>query len=220
MEETETKPKPMVLIDNKPILWHVMKIFAQQGYEDFVIATGYKHEVIESWVETLEESWRVKSLFTGLETQTGGRVKRCMEVFTSDRYFITYGDGLANVNLGDLLLHHSNMKCAVTVTAVRPPARFGVLQVSKGVVSHFGEKSQADAGWINGGFFVAESALYDRIEGDSTLLETGPLPELAQAGQLAAYLHEGFWQPMDTLRERNLLSEFARAEVPPWFSQA
>lgn len=218
-EETGTKPKPMVLIDDKPILWHVMNIYAQQGFRDFVIATGYKHEVIESWIDTLEESWNVESLFTGLETQTGGRIKRCMDAHRSDRYFITYGDGLANVNLKNLLLHHLKMKCTMTVTAVRPPARFGVLQVSDGIVSHFGEKLQTDAGWINGGFFVAESTLYERIEGDFTLLETGPLPELAQAGQLAAFLHEGFWQPMDTLRERNLLSEFAKAEAPPWFSQ-
>ena len=216
MEETDTKPKPMVLIDERPILWHVMSIFAAQGYSDFVIATGYKHEVIEEWVQNIETDWVITPYFTGQDTQTGGRVKKCIEAFQSDRYFMTYGDGLANVNLARLLSCHKKTGCTATVTAVRPPARFGVLQIEVDRVSHFGEKQQTDTGWINGGFFVLEKNVVDSVTNDSDLFETYSLPKLALSNNLAAYKHYGFWQPMDTLRERNMLTELANHRPKPW----
>jgi glucose-1-phosphate cytidylyltransferase len=217
MEETEAKPKPMVLLDHNPILWHIMKIFANQGFDDFLIATGYKHEVIDDWVSSLQETWKVETLFTGNETQTGGRVKRCLQTISADSVIITYGDGVANVNVQKLIDFHKSMSRRATVTAVRPPARFGVLEIDHGLVNHFGEKLQADSGWINGGFLVAHKSLEEFISGDGSLLETEPLPHLATTGQLAAYKHYGFWHPMDTLRERNILSEMAKNRNPPWF---
>ena len=216
-EETDSKPKPMVKIGEYPILWHIMSIYAKQGYDDFLIATGYKHELIDDWVATLRDDWKISTLFTGDLTQTGGRILRCISKFPEDEYFITYGDGLANVNLNKLLnIHHSEERLA-TVTAVRPPARFGVLTLAGNRVTHFGEKSQAEAGWINGGFMIVSHRIKDIIQGDGTLLETGPLPHLAASDQLSVYRHDGFWHPMDTLREKNVLSELASAELPPWF---
>lgn len=215
-EETSDKPKPMVLIGAKPILWHVMNIFACQGYSDFVIATGYKSEVVQSWVNQLSEPWNVVAFDTGLETQTGGRIKKCIEAHPSDSYFITYGDGLGNINLSSLVATHKNQGKLATVTAVRPPARFGVLEIENGIVTHFGEKNQVDAGWINGGFFVVQREVAAIIENEAILFETGPLPRLARQNELAAYQHQGFWQPMDTLRERDLLISLARDTTPPW----
>ncbi len=220
MEETESKPKPMVLINDKPILWHVMRIFALQGFDDFLIATGYKHEVIDAWVGNLHEKWRVETLFTGDDTQTGGRVKRCLDASTSDSVIITYGDGVANVNIRKLVDFHKSKSKVATVTAVRPPARFGVLDINEGLVTHFGEKLQTESGWINGGFIVSGLQLGEFISGDDSLLEAEPLPHLAEQGQLAAYKHYGFWHPMDTLRERNLLAELAKKDTPPWFESS
>jgi glucose-1-phosphate cytidylyltransferase len=215
-EETEDKPKPMVVIGGKPILWHIMNIYASQGFTDFVIAAGYKAEKINSWISTLAESWSVTALDTGLSTQTGGRIKQCMQKFPSERYFVTYGDGLGNINLRMLLQFHLEQKRLATVTAVRPPARFGVLEIELGRVKHFGEKSQTDAGWINGGFFVIEEKVAELILGDSELFETGPLPRLAKANKLSAFMHEGFWKPMDTLREKQELDLLASEPIPPW----
>jgi glucose-1-phosphate cytidylyltransferase len=217
MEETESKPKPMVLLDHNPILWHIMKIFASQGFDDFLIATGYKHEVIDEWVGRIDEDWKVRTFFTGDHTQTGGRVKKCLEEVKGDSVIITYGDGVANVNIRKLIDFHVTMGKLATVTAVRPPARFGVLEIDHGVVSHFGEKLQTESGWINGGFIVADYQLSRFIADDDTLLEGGPLPLLAEQGQLAAYKHYGFWHPMDTLRERNVLATLAASITPPWF---
>ena len=151
-EETDDKPKPMVLLDDKPILWHVMNIYASQGFKDFIIATGYKGEIIHEWVRTLKEDWAVEAFDTGLETQTGGRIKLCLEAHPASRYFATYGDGLGNVDLKALLEFHNQMGKLSTVTAVRPPARFGVLESENGIVSHFGEKNQTDSGWITEDF--------------------------------------------------------------------
>lgn len=153
-EETENKPKPMVLIDDKPLIWHVMNIYASQGYDDFVIAAGYKANVINNWIENLESPWKIVSFDTGLDTMTGGRIKKCIESFPEERYFVTYGDGVGNVNLKLLLEFHMKNALLATVTAVRPPARFGVLDIEDGVVKHFGEKNQTDSGWINGGFLL------------------------------------------------------------------
>ena len=155
-EETIDKPKPMVLIDGRPILWHIMSIFASQGFDDFVIASGYRSDVIEAWLSTLETRWNIELMFTGLQTQTGGRIKMCMDSFPANKYFATYGDGLGNIDLGNLLNLHVSTKCFATVTAVRPPVRFGLLEVQDNRVVKFGEKTQADSGWINGGFFVLE----------------------------------------------------------------
>jgi len=218
-EETETKPKPMVLLDDKPIIWHLMNIYATQGYDDFIIATGYKGEVIRHWVDsTLNEEWKVRALDTGANTMTAGRIKKCMELVPGERVMVTYGDGLGNVKIDNLIEFHEQKKKLATVTAVRPPARFGVLETENGLVKHFGEKNQADAGWINGGFFVLESAILDLITSDSELFEAHTLPLLAKDNQLAAYNHEGFWQPMDTLREKNELAALSRLINPPWLS--
>ena len=218
-EETETKPKPMVLLDDKPIIWHLMNIYATQGYDDFIIATGYKGEVIRNWVDsTLNEKWKVRALDTGTNTMTAGRIKKCMELVPGERVMVTYGDGLGNVKINNLIEFHEQKKKLATVTAVRPPARFGVLETENGLVKHFGEKNQADAGWINGGFFVLESAILDLITSDAELFEAQTLPLLAKDNQLAAYNHEGFWQPMDTLREKNELAALSRLINPPWLS--
>jgi glucose-1-phosphate cytidylyltransferase len=215
-EETANKPKPMVSINGNPILWHLMNIYATQGFNEFVVATGYKGEVIEEWVKTIEENWSVMTLPTGLETQTGGRIAECMAHLSGERVFATYGDGLANVNLTALVdfhLHHGKL---ATVTAVRPPARFGVLESSNGLVTHFAEKNQTDSGWINGGFFVLEPEVKNFIDNPNEPFESGALSRLVKEQELMAYHHEGFWQPMDTLREKQELEKFARKSPPPW----
>ena len=215
-EETSDKPKPMVEISGKPILWHLMNIFASQGFDDFIIATGYKGEIIHDWVDGLEASWKIRALDTGLNTQTGGRIKKCMAVLPGERIFATYGDGLGNVNLGKLLRFHEMNSVLGTVTAVRPPARFGVLESSNGLVTHFGEKNQTDSGWINGGYFVLEPEVFDLVRNESEPFETGAIPRLVAQRGLAAYHHEGFWQPMDTLREKQDLEKLALEKTPPW----
>ena len=215
-EETENKPKPMVLLDSMPIIWHVMNIYATQGFTDFVIATGYRGEVIRDWVKNLSTPWGVEALDTGLETQTAGRVRQAFEYVIEETCLLTYGDGVGNVNIKELLEFHRHHGRLATVTAVRPPARFGVIQSSNGVVSEFGEKNQADAGWINGGFFVLENEVIDKIESDSEPFESAVLPRLVQEKQLMAFHHKGFWQPMDTLREKNELAALAKTGTPPW----
>ena len=215
-EETDTKPKPMVLLDDKPIIWHLMSIYAAQGFDDFLIATGYKGFVIEEWASNLKTNWQVKTLDTGLDTQTGGRIKKCMDTLPGERVMVTYGDGLGNVNINELLNFHLKLGKLSTVTAVRPPARFGVLESSNGVVTHFGEKKQSDVGWINGGFFILEPKVSEFVEDDLEPFESHVMPRLVEKNNLAAYHHEGFWQPMDTLREKNELSELVKLENPPW----
>jgi glucose-1-phosphate cytidylyltransferase len=217
-EETDSKPKPMVLIDEHPILWHVMNIYATQGFDEFVVAIGYKGEVIHEWVQKLDTKWKIQTLDTGSETQTGGRIKKCMQALPNERVFVTYGDGLANVNLPALLEFHRQQSRKATVTAVRPPARFGVLESVNGQVTNFGEKRQTDAGWINGGFFVLESSVELDIHDADEPFETGALPRLVKQKELSAFHHEGFWQPMDTLRERNLLSDYSKSDATPWLT--
>jgi glucose-1-phosphate cytidylyltransferase len=172
--------------------------------------------VIHDWVENLKSNWSVVALDTGADSMTGGRIRQCLEYIGEEKVFATYGDGLGNVNLKKLLLFHNHQKRAATVTAVRPPARFGVLESSNGLVTHFGEKRQADAGWINGGFFVLEPEVKKFILSDSEPFETGALPRMVNLQELSAYEHPDFWQPMDTLREKNLLSEMANMTTPPW----
>lgn len=215
-EETETKPKPMVLLDDKPIIWHLMNIFAAQGYKDFIIATGYKGQIIHDWVARLDSSWKITPLDTGTETLTGGRIRQCLDYIGRERVFATYGDGLGNVNLSKLLDFHTHQGRAATVTAVRPPARFGLLESSNGMVTNFSEKNQAEAGWINGGFFVLEPEVRDFIKSDAEPFETGALPTLVEKSQLSAFHHSDFWQPMDTLREKQELAKLTMLETPPW----
>jgi glucose-1-phosphate cytidylyltransferase len=219
-EETENKPKPMVSINENPILWHLMNVFSKQGYKDFVLALGYKQEVARSWVQSFNntENWTIDAFDTGLETQTGGRIKRCMQKYPGQRLLITYGDGLANVSIQKLLDFHLSHGQLATVTAVRPPARFGYLHIEEKKVAKFGEKIQSDEGWINGGFFILEPQVIDYINSDSDLFETSSLPDLAQSGELMAFQHDGFWKPMDTLREKNELEDLSRQTLPPWLN--
>jgi glucose-1-phosphate cytidylyltransferase len=217
-EETENKPKPMVTLSGKPILWHLMNVFAKQNYHDFVLALGYRKEVIQDWVHNFDNNhnWLIDPLDTGLDTQTGGRIKKCLQKYPNQRVIVTYGDGLANISLDKLLDFHKSHKKIATVTAVRPPARFGHLRMDGDKVVSFGEKVQADEGWINGGFFVLEPEVIEMIDDDLDLFETGALPKLAKHDQLMAFKHEYFWKPMDTLREKNELEKLSIDEVPPW----
>jgi glucose-1-phosphate cytidylyltransferase len=215
-EESGTKPKPMVLLDDKPIIWHLMNSLFVQGINEFIVAAGYLGEILDSWARSLESEWNIQVIDTGLNTQTAGRIKKCLDLFDDKNYLLTYGDGLGNVNVKNLLTHHRDMGCAATVTCVRPPARFGVLEKSNGMVTHFGEKRQSDVGWINGGFFIIESQIKNYIKSESESFEIDIMPSLASGGQLAAFEHLGFWQPMDTLRERNELAILATQPRPPW----
>jgi glucose-1-phosphate cytidylyltransferase len=238
-EETISKPKPMVEINQEPMLAHIFRVFALQGFTHFIIALGYKGEVILEWVQdkshakienkylisldmdgpmgkTMKVEVTVEPLDTGLQTQTGGRIKQCMALYPDETLLATYGDGLANISIPKLLSFHTMSKKFCTVTAVRPAARFGFLDIQDGVVCHFGEKDQADSGWINGGFFVLTPDVRRFIGEDDEPFETGALPKLVKEIQLAAYQHFGFFKPMDTLRERNELEEMAKNTRPPW----
>lgn len=223
MEETSTKPKPMIEIAGKPILWHLMNIFSIQGFNDFIISTGYLHEVIEDWIckhqeirNLRGELFNVKSIFTGEATQTGGRIGEVMKKYPGERFLATYGDGLANVSIKNLVKFHESNSRLATVTAVRPPARFGYMQINDGEVSRFGEKNQADEGWINGGFFILEPRVLSYINSPIEPFESGALTRLAQESQLSAYQHFGFWQPMDTLREKIELEKIAASNNISW----
>jgi len=215
-EETDTKPKPMVLIDGKPLLWHLMRIYAAQGFNDFVIATGYMGSVIHEWIPTLQDGWNVTAIDTGEDTQTGGRIKKCILAFPDDVFLATYGDGLGNVNISKVLQVHNASGGLATLTAVRPPARFGYVKFDGDKVHHFGEKNQSDEGWINGGFFVLNREVSNYVSSDFEPFETGALPRLADENLLNAYKHEGFWQPMDTLREKLNLERLAKLSPAPW----
>ena len=217
-EETMDKPKPMVQIAGRPILWHIMNSFATQGFSDFIIATGYKSDVIANWIASLDSDWKINAFDTGLNTQTGGRIKRCMQEFPNERFIATYGDGLGNINIKKLVQNHEKNGLEATVTAVRPPARFGVLESSNGLVTHFGEKNQTDAGWINGGFFVLEPEVKTSIVSDDEPFEDNPISKLVARRQLSAYHHEGFWKPMDTFREKLDLEKLANDLPPPWLN--
>ena len=217
-EETADKPKPMVDIAGRPILWHLMNIYAKQGMSEFIIATGYKGKVISDWIKTLKDPWEITALDTGEDTQTGGRIAECMKSIPGEKVFATYGDGLGNVNLKTLLEYHNHQGKLATVTAVRPPARFGVLESQNGLVKRFGEKNQADSGWINGGFFVLEPEVIGYIKHLNEPFESGAIPRLVERQQLMSFHHNGFWQPMDTLREKQELEKLAAEITPPWLS--
>jgi len=238
-EETEYRPKPMVEIGDRPILWHIMKLYSAFGHDDFVICLGYKGDAIRDYflhyeirncdfTVTLgsreleihnnhsENGWRVTLVETGEKTMTGGRVKRAGKYLRSGAFMVTYGDGVADVDLARLLAFHRKNGKLATVTAVRPPSRFGELSVEGGVVSTFREKPQVHQGWINGGFFVFEPSVLDLIGSDNESLEEGVLNRLARDKQLAVYQHQGFWQCMDTFREMQLLNELWQSGKAPW----
>ena len=223
-EETEDKPKPMVLINDKPIIWHLMNIFCLQGLSDFIISTGYKSEVIENWVQNNQildsnsKEMNIKIINTGLNTQTGGRITEVMKALKEEKVIATYGDGLANISIKKLLEFHALHGKLATVTAVRPPARFGYMKIENNKVTHFGEKQQSDEGWINGGFFVLNSKVVDYVESLHEPFETGALVKLANESNLMAYHHKGYWQPMDTLREKRELEKEASLETPAWLN--
>jgi len=237
-EETQFKPKPMVEIGGRPILWHLLKMFSAHGVNDFIVCCGYKGYVIKEYfanyflhmsdvtfdvrenrIEVHEknaEPWRVTVVDTGEETMTGGRLRRVRKYVGEGTFCFTYGDGLSDVDVGQLIEFHRLQGLLATVTAVQPPGRFGALDIDAGRVLHFQEKPLGDHAWINGGFFVLEPQVIDRIAGDQTVWEREPLTSLARDGQLAAYCHSGFWRPMDTLRDKVQLEELWASGKAPW----
>lgn len=239
-EETTIKPKPMVEIGGRPVLWHIMKIYAAYGINDFIICCGYKGYVIKEYFANYflhmsdvtfdmrfnqmnvhcgyAEPWRVTLVDTGDQTMTGGRLKRVREHIGNQTFCFTYGDGVANVNIQELIDFHREQKCLATLTATQPPGRFGAisLEPDQHKITTFREKPEGDGAWINGGYFVLEPEVIDYIEDDSTIWEQEPLKKLSQDGQLAAYRHPGFWQPMDTLRDKNYLEELWKSGTAPW----
>ena len=206
-EYTKTIPKPMVRVNNKPIILHIMEHFAKYGHKVFYIALGYKGEVIRNFFNKKFYDWEINLLDTGKSTMTGGRLKKIGKLINAETFFMTYGDGLSNVNLNKLLKFHKKNKKLVTLTAVRPPARFGSLQIEGKIVRRFKEKSKTDENWINGGFFVMQKKFLKFIKNDQTVLEKKPLEQVAKLKQLVAYKHEGFWQCMDTKKDRDLLEK-------------
>lgn len=237
-EESHLKPKPMIEIGGKPIIWHVMKIYSHYGINDFVICLGYKGYVLKEYFANYflhmsdvtfdmaqnrmqihdqhAEPWRVTLVDTGEHTMTGGRLKRVRKYLGDETFCMTYGDGVADVDVAALLSFHRRHGKQATVTAVQPPGRFGALEIQGDQVCSFQEKPQGDGGWINGGFFVLEPTALDGIAGDATIWEQEPMRQLAQHGELMSYFHHGFWQPMDTLRDRNLLEERWKSGRAPW----
>jgi glucose-1-phosphate cytidylyltransferase len=236
-EETASRPKPMIEIGGKPILWHIMKIYAASGINDFVVACGYKGEIIKQYFHNyfLYDSdfvidltngsrtilgangtdWKISLIDTGLDTLTAGRILALQNRIGGDTFMVTYGDGVGNIDIRSLLAFHRTHGKTATVTAVRPPARFGALTLDGSTVCSFGEKTQAAEGWINGGFFVFEPRIFDYLRMDESL-EREPMDRLVAEAQLMAFQHEGFWQPMDTLREKQLLEGLWSSGAPPW----
>ncbi|MDB9822140.1 glucose-1-phosphate cytidylyltransferase [Deltaproteobacteria bacterium] len=237
-EETDSKPKPMVEIGNQPILWHIMKIYSHYGVKEFVLALGYKSEIIKQYfinyhyhksdltvnIQTGDvrhhnnhgEDWKVHLVETGRFTQTGGRIKGCMSFAGKERVMATYGDGVGNINIKKLLNFHKKHGKLATMTAVRPTARFGDLVLDGEQIVGFSEKSQTGGGWINGGFFVLEPEVAEYIEDDSMPFEAEPIVRLTREGQIMAFKHKDFWQPMDTIREKQLLEKHWSSGKAPW----
>jgi len=219
-EETDVIPKPMVRIGNLPILHHIMNYYAGFGHTDFVIALGYKAEIIKHYFADLNETnWNISLVDTGLETATGGRIKR-LESLLDDEFMLTYGDGLSNIDLDKLIEHHKKYNKIATVTAVRPPARFGAIQINAGIVTKFAEKDPQDQGWINGGFFCLNKKICSFIQDSQTSFEGEPLNSLVAIRELTAFEHFGWWQPMDTLREKRVLESMWQAGEAPWLNSS
>jgi len=239
-EETNTTPKPMVTIGSSPILWHIMKLYSHHSINEFIICLGYKGYAIKEYFANYflhradvtfdiasnsfeihsarAEPWKITLIETGLDTMTGGRLKQVRNYIGDATFCMTYGDGLSDVNIGHLIKFHKQTGLNATVTAVRPPGRFGALELKGSTVSSFHEKPLGDGAWINGGFFVLEPQVLSLIDSDKTIWEQEPMRILAETNQLAAYKHEGFWQPMDTLRDRNYLESLWETGEAPWKS--
>jgi len=238
-EYTTKIPKPMVEIGEHPILWHIMNWYSKFGYNDFIIALGYKATIVKeyflnyyalnndfevdlstgeiAYINKNARTWKVKLVDTGIGTMTGGRIKRLKDMIGDETFMVTYGDGLSNIDLDELVRFHKMKNTIVTLSAVHPTARFGELNIDiDSLITSFKEKPQLESGRINGGFFVMEPAVFDYIDGDSTVFEKGPLENLVNEGQLAAYIHNGFWQSMDTVRERQILEELWNSNNAPW----
>jgi len=237
-EETHLKPKPMIEIGGKPVLWHIMKIYSTHGINDFIICCGYLGYQIKEYFanyflhmsdvtfdmarnhmevhQNKTEPWRVTLVDTGDDTMTGGRLKRVKSYLGTEDFCLTYGDGVGNVNIPELIAHHRKQGLLGTVTAVQPPGRFGSLDITQGKVTGFVEKPHGDGGWINGGFFVLSPKVIDYIEGDQTFWEREPMEKLARDKSLSAYTHTGFWHPMDTLRDKNYLEKLWASGKAPW----
>ena len=211
-EYTKTVPKPMIYIGDKPMLLHIMKLYAKYGFKDFYIALGYKGEIIKKFFNKKFFDWNINLIETGKNTMTGGRLKRLKKYIGKETFMMTYGDGLSNINLKKLLKFHKKNKKLVTLTAVRPTARFGALKLKGHHVSYFKEKSRLDEGWINGGFFVMEPEFLKFIKSDNTYLEREPLEQVTKKKQLAAFKHEGFWQCMDTKRDKDKLNMILKSK--------
>lgn len=241
-EESAIRPKPMVEIGGMPMLWHIMQLYSAHGIDEFIICCGYKGHLIKEYFanyflhrsdvtfdlrsNTMEvhrhtaEAWRVTLVDTGEATMTGGRLKRVQRYLGNETFCFTYGDGVSNLDLTRLIAYHRERNVLATLTAVQPPGRFGAFTLDKDqtLITSFREKPQGDGAWINGGFFICEPGVLDFIEGDATVWEREPLQELAKAGKLAAFKHTGFWQNMDTLRDKNLLEELWQSGKPPWLA--
>ena len=237
-EESHLKPKPMVEIGGKPILWHIMKIYSAHGINDFIICLGYKGYLIKEYFanyflhmsdvtfdiaankmevhQNSAEPWKVTLVDTGEDTMTGGRLKRVKQYLGKEAFCMTYGDGVADIDISGLIAFHKRQGRLATVTAIQPPGRFGALNLEEQRITSFQEKPQGDGGWISGGFFVLSPGVVDYIEGDETVWERDPMQRLARENQMSAFLHRGFWQPMDTLRDRGHLEELWTGGRAPW----
>lgn len=237
-EETDTKPKPMVEIGGKPILWHIMKIYSAHGISDFIICLGYKGYAIKEYFANYflhvsnvtfdlakndmvvhqhnAESWKVTLVDTGDSTMTGGRLKNVRSYLDNEDFCFTYGDGLGDVDIGELIKLHKSEGALATLTAVQPPGRFGAIKTDKNKIVGFQEKPEGDGGWVNGGFFILSPKVIDYIADETTVWEASPMENLAENGELSAYFHHGFWQPMDTLREKKYLEDLWKSGKAPW----
>ena len=238
-EESQYKPKPMIEIGDMPILWHIMKTYSSYGFDEFIICAGYKQHVIKQWFsdyflhtsditfdftkgnqmiihDAHTENWKVTVVDTGLHTMTGGRLKRIRKYLGDEPFFMTYGDGVADVDIPATLEFHKSHGKLATMTAIRPESRYGMIDMENGLVNSFREKSQSDVGWINGGFMVLDPKVLDYIEGDGDMFERAPMERLAEDGQLMCYCHEGFWQCMDTLRDKQKLESLWESGKAPW----
>ncbi len=239
-EESGVRPKPMVEIGERPVLWHIMKTYSYFGFNDFIICCGYKSSIIKEYFASYfmrysdvnfdlsnhktsilrngAEKWNITCVETGEETMTGGRIKKIQKFIGNETFLCTYGDGVANIDINKLISFHKEQKTLATVTAVQPPGRFGAFSLAEGVtkVTSFWEKPKGDGAWINGGYFVLEPAIFDYIQDKNTVWEQEPMKNLASDGQLSAYKHTGFWQPMDTLRDKNVLENLWQTQKAPW----
>jgi glucose-1-phosphate cytidylyltransferase len=238
-EETDIRPKPMVEIGGKPIIWHIMKIYAAQGFNEFVVCLGYKGYIIKEYFANLflhqsdvtidleqnkiivhnreHDNWKVTLVDTGKDTMTGGRIKRIQSYVGDETFMLTYGDGLSNVNISELLKFHKSHQRMCTVTSVKPEGRFGVLKIGEeGIITQFNEKSSDDVAWINGGYFVCNPGVFNLLDGDNCIWERDPLEKLSLSGELRGFRHNGFWKPMDSLKDKNDLNLFWEKGDAPW----